>query len=154
LEAATAPGFDPAETAVVEDPDLVAASGGSSSFDAEVVEDSATELRLRLGPSDGGVLTIRRAFDPGWRAEVDGRSARTVPVDGFLQGVVLGGTGDREVVLTYHDDAVTLGLGLGAGIWAVLLAAPLAAVVVERGAARGRSPRRRATRTRPPPPVA
>ena len=54
-----------------------------------------------------------------------------MPVDGFLQGVILP-SGTRDVVLTYHDDAVMLGLALGAGIWSVLLAAPLLALAFER----------------------
>ncbi|MGH2681354.1 MAG: hypothetical protein ACRDG8_12915 [Actinomycetota bacterium] len=143
LTMVTAAGFDPAESVVVEDPDVVTATG-SSPFDAAVVEASPTELSLRLGPSSGGVLTVRNAFDPGWRAEVNGRPARTIPVDGFLQGVVVRGTAAREVVLTYHDDAVMLGLALGTGIWSVLLAAPLVALAAER----------RPTRLRPRRPVA
>ena len=74
---------------------------------------------------------MRNAYDAGWRAEIDGSPAPTLPVDGFLQGVVLR-AGAREVVLTYHDDAVMLGLALGAGIWLVLLSAPFVALAIER----------------------
>jgi hypothetical protein len=110
---------------------------------------SLTELRLRLSPPAEGVLTIRDAYDAGWRATVDGRPVRTLPVDGFLQGVLLGDRPGEEVVLTYHDDAVVLGLALGAAVWAGLLAAPLFALAVE-----GRSSGRRATRPPRVPPAA
>jgi len=40
--------------------------------------------------------------------------------------------GAREVVLTYHDDAVMAGLALGSGIWLVLLSAPFVAFAIER----------------------
>ena len=81
-----------------------------------------------------GVLTVRNAYEAGWRATADGTiRVRTLPVDGFLQGVLLPSS-TREVVLTYHDDAVMLGLALGALVWACLLAAPLLALARERRA--------------------
>jgi hypothetical protein len=112
---------------------------------------SPTELRIRLDRPAAGVLTIRNAYDAGWRATVDGRPADTLPVDAFLQGVSLPSDAS-EVVLTYHDDAVMLGLALGAAIWAVLLAAPFLALGTERRAAPRPAPR--PTRSRPQPPVA
>jgi uncharacterized membrane protein YfhO len=96
-----------------------------------VVQRSPTELEISFDAPAAGLLTIRNAYEAGWRATADGRPVATLPVDGFLQGVVLPSeTG--EVVLTYHDDAVMLGLVLGAGIWSVLLAAPLLALGLER----------------------
>jgi hypothetical protein len=144
LEAVTTPGFDPARTAVVEDVDVFGAVRDVEDWDAQIVGRSPTQIRIRLGPANGGVLTIRSAYDIGWRAEVDGHDARTIPVDGFLQGVVVTDERSRDVVLTYHDDSVMLGLALGAVIWAALLAAPFLALVRER----------RATRSPPGPPVA
>jgi hypothetical protein len=69
----------------------------------------------------------------------------TLAVDGFLLGVVLDRLGAEEVVLTYHDDAVRLGLWLGAAAWAVLLGAPIVALGLER---------RRTRRPRPATPAA
>jgi hypothetical protein len=136
LELVTAPGFDPSERTIVErsvtvppDADPVVGTTGQR---------SPTELEIHLDPPAAGLLTIRNAFERGWRATADGRPAETMSVDGFLEGVVLP-TGTREVVLTYHDDAVMLGLALGAGIWSVLLGAPLLALAVE-GRSRRRAP--------------
>jgi hypothetical protein len=147
LEMVTSSGFDPAQVTVVEDHEVFGAVGDPTGWDAEIVQRTHTLIRLSLEPSNGGVLTIRSAFDPGWRAEIDGHDARTIPVDGFLQGVVVTRERSREVVLTYHDDAVMLGLALGALVWASLLAAPLLALVRERRDARGRG----ATRSLPRP---
>jgi hypothetical protein len=144
LAMSTTPRFDPAETAIVEDLDAFGAVGEGERWDARLVESSPAELRFEMEPSDGGILTIRNAFDPGWRAEVDGRPARTIPVDGFLQGVVVRGTRPREVVLTYHDEAVMRGLALGAAVWISLIAAPFVALALERRA-------RRVVASRPPP---
>jgi hypothetical protein len=146
LEIVTSPGFDPVDTAVVEDPDVFGAGDEGMVWDARIVQRTHTMIRLSLEPSNAGVLTLRNAFDPGWHAEVDGHDARTVPVDGFLQGVLLPSS-SSEVVLTYHDDAVMLGLALGALVWACLLAAPLLALARERRADRTT----RATRSLPEP---
>ncbi len=134
LEMVTAPGFDPARVTVVEDPDVFGAVSEAQVWDARIVGRSPTELRIRLDPANGGVLTIRSAFDPGWRAEIDGHVARTLPVDGFLQGVIVAQESPQEVVLTYHDDPVMMGLAFGAAVWGVLLAAPLLALALDRRA--------------------
>jgi hypothetical protein len=143
LEAVTAPGFDPTRQVVVEGANTVEDVAASAAIGA-VEERSPTELVVRLPGPARGVLTIRNAYDLGWKATADGRPARTLPVDGFLQGVVLPDAGAREVVLTYHDDAVTTGLVLGAVVWSALLGAPLLALALERR----RRPRRPGRTTR------
>jgi hypothetical protein len=133
MDAITTADFDPSEETVIELPSDVFACVGDCAPPAVASTRaiSGSELVIRLPASDGGILTVRNAYDAGWRAEVDGSPAPTLPVDGFLQGVVLH-AGAREVVLTYHDDAVMLGLALGAGIWLVLLSAPFVALAIER----------------------
>jgi hypothetical protein len=150
MRTVTTPGFDPSRQVVLERASgLFIPDRGPSFATATVTSSSATEVRIGLEPSEGGVLTTRNAYDAGWRAEVDGVDARTLPVDGFLQGVVVGAPGAEEVVLTYHDDAVMFGLALGAAVWAILLAAPLVALALER-----RSAGRRTMRPRRRPPAA
>jgi hypothetical protein len=151
LALATTPGFDPARTAVVEDLDVFGAVGDADEWGARIIGRSPTEIRIRLEPASGGVLTIRNTFDPGWRAEVDGHDARTLPVDGFLQGVIVAREMSRDVVLTYHDDTVQLGLAFGAVGWAALLASPFLALVLERRSVPGSDGQRRLRRSRPGP---
>jgi hypothetical protein len=151
MEVITTSGFDPSEEAVIEHPSdiFTCLVDCPPPVPATTTAISGSELVIEVPGSDGGVLTVRNAYDAGWRATVDGRAATTIPVDGFLQGVVLPSEA-REVVLSYHDDAVMLGLALGAGIWLMLLSAPFVALEIER--------RRRgstaARPTRPPPPDA
>jgi hypothetical protein len=154
METVTSPGFDPARTVIVEGPGVLGSVGDAGVWNARIVGRSPTEIRIQLEPANGGVLTIRSAFDAGWRAQVDGDEARTLPVDGFLQGVIVGEASPREVVLTYHDDAVMLGLALGATVWAALLAAPFMALVLERRSTPGRAAPRRPMRSRPRQPAA
>jgi hypothetical protein len=151
MHAITSEGFDPFEQPVVERPSDVFTCVGDCppAAAAPTRTISETELSIRLPESAAGILTVRNTYDAGWRAEIDGRPAPTLPVDVFLQGVVVTGADPREVVLTYHDDAVILGLALGAAVWGALLAAPFVALATER-----RTTRRRPTRSRPVPPAA
>jgi hypothetical protein len=153
LELATAPGFDPSTVTIVERSIGVTSPVDLQPVAATVASRSPTEIRIRLDPPVGGVLTVRNAYEVGWSATADGRAVDTMPVDGFLQGVLLPSR-TREVVLAYHDDAVMLGLALGAVVWSVLLAAPFLALVLERRPASGRDAPRGSTRSRPGPPAA
>jgi hypothetical protein len=151
MDEVTTSGFDPADEAVLEPATDVFTCVGECPPAAPAVTTaiSGSELVIQVQGSEGGILTIRNAYEAGWRAAVDGRAATTIPVDGFLQGVVLP-PGAREVVLTYHDDAVMLGLALGAGFWLVLVSAPIVALAFERRRRKGD----RTRPTRPPPPDA
>jgi hypothetical protein len=150
MDEVTTAGFDPSEQVVLERwMELFTCVGCPPTVPAVTTMVSGSELVIRFPESGGGVLTIRNPYEAGWRAVVDGRAATTLPVDGFLQGVVLP-PGAREVVLTYHDDAVMLGLALGTGIWLVLLSAPIVALALERRRREGDEARP----TRPPPPDA
>jgi hypothetical protein len=139
----TAPGFDPSRVTVVEPPVVATSMPSARPAEVSIERVSPIEVRIHVEPDAAGVLTIRDAFDPGWRATADGRPASTLPVDGFLLGVVLP-TGARDVVLTYHDDAVIRGLVIGGVAWPVLLAAPVLALALERR----RAPRHAARRGR------
>jgi hypothetical protein len=138
LELATAPGFDPWTVTIAERSIGMTPPVDLRPVATTVDARSPTEIRIRLDPPVGGVLTVRNAYEAGWSATADGQAADTLPVDGFLQGVLLP-LSTREVVLTYHDDAVMLGLALGAAVWAALLGAPLLALALQRGGAPGRS---------------
>ena len=131
LALATAPGFDPSAVTIVERSLGMAPTDDHRPTAGAVDVRSPTEIRIHLDTPVAGVLTVRNAYEAGWRATADGRDVATLPVDGFLQGVLLPSSA-REVVLTYHDDAVMLGLALGALVWACLLAAPLLALARER----------------------
>jgi hypothetical protein len=146
LELVTAPGFDPSRVTIAERSVSVTPPIDLRPVAATVDARSPTEIRIRLDPSTAGLLTVRNAYEAGWSATADGRPADTVPVDGFLQGVLLPSS-TSEVVLTYHDESVMLGLALGAAIWSVLLAAPFIALVLERRSADSVAPP--ATRSRP-----
>jgi len=158
LEFATAPGFDPSTVTIVERSIGVRSPIDLRPVAATVEARSPTEIWIRLDPPAGGVLTVRNAYEAGWRASADGQAADTLPVDGFLQGVLLPSS-TREVVLTYHDDPVMVGLALGAALWSMLLAAPFLALFFERRTshrrpAAGRTSPQGSRRSLPRPPAA
>jgi hypothetical protein len=133
MDAITEPGFDPSEQVVIEPYLEISTCAGDcvAPAAAPTTSVSGSVVTIRLSPASEGILTVRNAYDPGWRATADGRPVETLPVDGFLQGVMVPSE-SQEVVLIYHDEAVVLGLALGAGIWSVLLVAPFLALAVER----------------------
>ena len=93
-----------------------------SSGMARIERGGAQDLEIALDAPEGGVLVVPQLASPGWRASVDGRSARPVPVDGALLGVVLP-PGARSVRLSYAPRTFWLGAALSGAallLWIVL----------------------------------
>lgn len=80
----TAPGFEPRTTAVVAGPgpELDEPPGT-----VEVLATGAESFEARVRSPEGGVLVLRRARLPLWRASLDGRPARTALVNLHLLGL-------------------------------------------------------------------
>ena len=71
MDAITEPGFDPSEQAVIDLPtDVFSCAGDCVSPDAPTATRtiSASELSIQLPPQSEGILTVRNAYDEGWRA--------------------------------------------------------------------------------------
>jgi hypothetical protein len=100
-------------------------SGGT----ARLVRGDAGVVEVAVAAPGGGVLVVPGLAASGWHAEVDGRAAPLVPVDGALTGVVLP-PGARDVRLRYSSAS----LGLGAAVTAAALA--LAIVLLWRDRSR------------------
>lgn len=56
-----------------------------------------------------GLLVVAEAYDPGWRARVDGQPARPVPADHLLTGIPVQ-PGAHQVELTYAPASLRVGL--------------------------------------------
>ncbi len=129
------PRFTRRATAVIEKP---AASGGTVRSLTEPTEAGtvtytnmgAQEAKLTVNAPFGGLVLVRNAYDPGWRATVDGRPAHVVPANYLIQGVEVS-PGRHTITLRYDDPSIGFGL-LGSGLSTAALFA--AAFVLRRRA--------------------
>ena len=117
----TSEDFDERATVVLEERPNARPSSGTPGG-VRWTTPSLSETRIEVGAVRPGVLLIRAAYDPGWRATVDDEPAPVLVADGFLQAVEVP-TGPHEVVLRYEDPWVLRGLLLSAIAWAFLILA-------------------------------
>jgi hypothetical protein len=144
LESVVGRGFDPSITAVVEGDPEISPVAGSARGTATYEEVSPEDVRLEVVANGPSILVVRNTWEPGWEATVDGRPARLVRADFFLQGVPVP-EGHHEVRLVYREPAIGRGILGSALAWTALLVLGVAAAVIGRG---------RATRSPAPPPDA
>jgi hypothetical protein len=85
------PGFDPATTVVVEDPEGTAGLSGTASDratgTADLVEDRRDTVQLNTESETGGILFLSDTYYPGWRATIDGMQARIFKADEAFRAV-------------------------------------------------------------------
>lgn len=121
LEAIWAPGFDPARTAVVagEGPPRSGSPGS-----VRILESSRERLVAEVDSEAGGVLMLRRAHLPTWRATIDGLPAATT----IAQVTRLG----LEVPAGRHRVELAIARGPLTGALAVALVALVALIAMTR----------------------
>jgi hypothetical protein len=132
--------FDPARTALVEEPQNFSASdigvqspsmNGSTQGDdarvqiAQIVEESDWKIQVRTESSSPSFLVLSDAHYPGWRASVDGREAHIYQTDYALRGVRVP-TGAHVVSFELRPRSFRVGLtlSLSALVALALFAAP------------------------------
>ena len=105
------PGFDALGTALVDAaaPPALLPSTGS----AQVNSDQPGALQLTVQSAAPGLLVVSEAWYPGWMASVNGAAWQpSIPVNGFVQGVALPGSGTHTVQLQYRPPALLWGAAL------------------------------------------
>lgn len=120
LDAIAAPGFDLARSAITETriagvPSGSAAPDGSARI---IAGDDPDRLRVDVTVRRAGLLVVSDAWDPGWKATVDGHDAKVERVDYVMRGVRVA-PGEHRVEFRYRPWSFTAG-------WIVSLAALLA----------------------------
>jgi hypothetical protein len=138
LELVTSPRWLPNQVVIEGDPGLEMAPRFPRPGTIDVTSSSNSHLALTVDAGSPSILLIRSAYDPGWKATVDGTPVDVLPADGFSMGVPVS-EGRHTVTLTYRDMDVSLGLLLSGIVWLGLLAAFVGAFVRERERARARS---------------
>lgn len=108
-----------------------------------VLVDDPGHIVVRMVSRAPGRLALTERFDAGWRAEIDGISARPMPVEGDFLGVEVE-PGSHRVELRFRPRSFTVGIGLSVMGLLVLLVTAL-------GKVRGSNAGRPADAGNPPP---
>jgi hypothetical protein len=123
--------FDPARTALVEEPQTfstssggaLAQSGDSGGGEARVVEETGASISVETDAAASSFLVLADANYPGWRATVDGQEAHVFQTDYALRGVGVP-AGRHAVRFEFRPRSFRAGLAV-----TLLSLAALAAVV-------------------------
>ena len=84
-----------------------------------VTRPNGNRLVLEGEAAEPGLLFVSEQYDPGWRARVDGRPSRVVPVDHLFVGIPVT-QGSRRVELVYAPGSYRAGAFLSLCAVAVL----------------------------------
>jgi Bacterial membrane protein YfhO len=112
--------IDLVEDPRLRSPRLVRVGAAITETNAVYVESSPAHIRIQADAHDRALLVVRNAWDPNWRATVDGRPAKVLVADYMMQGVALP-PGHHVVELTYRDTAIGTGLLVSGVAWLILL---------------------------------
>jgi hypothetical protein len=121
--------------------------GATVAFPVPVESYRPNAVRLTVDAPSAGILVLKDAYMPGWRATLNGSSASVIRVNAMVRGVVLPGPGRYDVRFEYMPDSFVAGLWV-AGAIAVLLAAVMLNLALAGTRRRARLPLARARRPR------
>lgn len=124
LDALRDPAFNPAAVVILAQGDEIALNGGRSTAQIVAYEPEKVEVKTALDAP--GYLVLTDAYYPGWKVEIDGRSAPLLRADLYFRAVALD-AGEHQVVFRFQPASVHLGLivsliaWLGLGIAAAVM---------------------------------
>ncbi len=121
------PVYDPREVAWVEVDDrnslLRFQTGGMAELgeSVEVTVHEPNRVVLRATLEKPGVVVLADTYYPGWRLQVDGKSAPIIRTNRMMRGAAVE-AGTHELVYTYEPDSFRIGsIGTGIGLIVTLL---------------------------------
>jgi hypothetical protein len=130
------PTFDPAKTALIEQPVQALGQGGGSGT-ATIEGNGDDTLAVRVRSTGPALLTVSRTYHPSWRAEVDGVPVPVIRVNHALMGVPLSRSGEQRVMLRYQPEIVRLASIVTAATWISVVVLTLVGALMERRMRRG-----------------
>lgn len=122
--------FDPGTLALLQEPapgNLPPPAPVAKVGECEVLERTATRVRVRVNATHDAVMVLADAFYPGWKAYIDGTRTDIFPAYHLFRGIVVP-AGDYEVVFLYRPASFHVPLILSAAT----LVAALAGTILER----------------------
>jgi len=131
----TDPGFDPTQEVIVSDGPVPSAgdSPSVSGFEgsARLVHLGADRVEVRTESRTAAYAVLLDAWDPNWRATVDGVAAPLLRANGAFRAVRVG-PGVHRVAMIYRPRALGLGLAFTVVTAVTLLVSPLFAAASRR----------------------
>ena len=124
-------GFNPRYTAVVEAP-LPGPAPSAELADlgpAEVLERTATHVRIQASSEADCVLVLADAYYPGWKATVDGEPIEVFPVNHAFRGVLMP-AGAHRIEFRYAPESFSVGLTIS--VCALLVSSGVALCILWR----------------------
>lgn len=122
LEVMADPAFDPARTAILQEPAPAPPSGPSANAaPVQITGAAPNEIRLSVDAGPGALLMLGEVYAPGWYAEVDGQPAAVLRADYLFRAVPVP-KGQHQVMLRYQPFSFQLGALVSALTLAALLA--------------------------------
>ena len=106
------PSFDPRHEVVLANGPARAAAPLSARV--RILERRPDRLRIQARVDAPATIVVTEAFDPGWRAWVDGRSTPVWRANVAFRAIPVP-AGDSTIVLAYRPRSVRLGSAVGAG---------------------------------------
>lgn len=122
-QAIHAPGFDPAETVVLEQGEPLLSDPGDGECHISFVRYGLNEVELTVRTPASGYLVLSDVYYPGWRATVDGVPVEILRADYILRAIPLS-PGEHTIQMTFAPWTWRVGLAaslvtwLGLAIWA------------------------------------
>ena len=121
LEAMRSPGFDPHQTAFVENapaiplaPGTVPLAPGTVAGNAQIVEYTPDRVVVRTQADRNALLVLADNYYTGWTASVDGRDAPIVRTNHTFRGVAVP-AGPHEVVFEFAPPSLRIGFAIYVG---------------------------------------
>ena len=118
-----APDFEPAREVLVERPvpGLGTGRAGSDVGSAGITSYEPTEVVVEASCETACLLVLTDVHYPGWGAEVDGREAEVIRVNGLFRGVLLA-PGEHHVVYRFRSRSIARGAAISGATLLLVLA--------------------------------
>jgi hypothetical protein len=114
--------FDPASTALVEEPLKLNTGGAEATGSAEVINASGSYMEVRTRSAAASFLVLSDTYYPGWKATVDGQGADVYRTDFALRGVKIP-AGEHTIRLEFRPKSLYYGALLSSLSFVIMAAA-------------------------------
>ena len=120
VEEMRSPGFDPRQTALVEQSPAVPLAAGTLTGTADITEYSPDRVVVRTQADRNALLVLADNYYDGWTASVDGRDTPIVRTNHTFRGVAVP-AGTHEVVFEFEPPMLRLGFATYASLLLLLI---------------------------------